>query len=90
MTVRLGADFETHHVHTMGYVFRVRMRGTGPVVGKEVLQKPYVVDESRLGYRPRYPEEEAARARIREATTDLVEEARRRHAETPSQRAAAS
>lgn len=36
LTVRLEADFETHHVHTMGYVFRVRMRGTGPVVGKEV------------------------------------------------------
>jgi len=35
-TVRLGSDFQTHHVHTRGYVFRVRMRGTGPVVGKQV------------------------------------------------------
>lgn len=35
-TIRLGADFETHHVHTGGYVFRVSIRGTGKVVGKEV------------------------------------------------------
>ena len=34
--VRLGSDFQTHHVHTRGHVFRVRMRGTGPVVGKQV------------------------------------------------------
>jgi hypothetical protein len=31
-TVRLGSVFETHHVHTRGYVFRVRLRGTGDVV----------------------------------------------------------
>ena len=36
LTVRLGQEFETHHVHTMGFVFRVRLRGTGPVIGKEV------------------------------------------------------
>ena len=36
LTVRLTDDFETHHVHNRGYVFRVRLRGTGPVVGKEV------------------------------------------------------
>lgn len=35
-TVRLGADPETHHVHTRGYVFRVRMHGTGAVIGKQV------------------------------------------------------
>lgn len=35
-TVRLTGDFETHHVHTRGYVFRVRVRGTGAVVGKEI------------------------------------------------------
>lgn len=35
-TVRLGSDFQTHHVHTRGYVFRVRMRGTGSVMGKQV------------------------------------------------------
>ena len=37
LTVRLGSDFATHHVHTSGYAFRVRLRGTGLVVGKEVL-----------------------------------------------------
>ncbi len=36
VTVRLTESFETHHVHTRGYVFRVRVRGTGPVVGKEI------------------------------------------------------
>ena len=36
LTVRLKADFETHHVHTRGWIFRVRLRGTGGVVGKEV------------------------------------------------------
>ena len=35
-TVRLAEEFETHHVHTRGYVFQVRLRGAGPVVGKEV------------------------------------------------------
>jgi hypothetical protein len=34
--VRLGPDFETHHVHTSGYVFQVSLRGTEPMVGKEV------------------------------------------------------
>lgn len=34
-TVTLGAEFETHHVHTRGYVFRIRLRGTGTVVGKQ-------------------------------------------------------
>lgn len=42
VTVRLGDAFETHHVHTRGYVFRVRLRGTGPVVGKEVLIQMHV------------------------------------------------
>lgn len=42
ITVRLGADFETYHAHTAGHVFRVRMRGTGSVIGKEVciMMKP--------------------------------------------------
>ena len=35
-TIRLPADFQDFHVHTGGYVFRVRLRGTGNVVGKEV------------------------------------------------------
>ncbi len=60
------------------------------VVGKEILQKPYVFDESRLGYRPRYPEEEAIRDRKREAKVDLVEEARRRQSGGIPPRVAAS
>jgi len=48
------------------------------VVTKEHLQKPYTYDESRLGYRPRYPEEEAQRAAIRAGVVNLVDEARRR------------
>jgi hypothetical protein len=35
-TIRLPADFEDHHVHTGGFVFRVRLRGTGSVVGREI------------------------------------------------------
>lgn len=45
MTVTLGSDFETHHVHTRGYVFRGRMRGTVPVVGKEVRIQMHVAGD---------------------------------------------
>jgi hypothetical protein len=45
LTVRLGSEFESHHVHTRGYVFRVRMRGTGPVVGKEVRIQMHVASD---------------------------------------------
>ena len=51
------------------------------VVTKEELRKPFTYDPSRLGYRPRYPEEEAQRAAVRDGVVDLVAEARRRHAE---------
>ena len=51
------------------------------IVGKDDLARPYVMDQARLGYRPRYPEEEQQRAEIRRGMLDLVEEARRRHAE---------
>ena len=44
------------------------------VVGKADLQRPYVIDPSRLGYRPSYPEEQGL---------DLVAEARRRQ-ESPA------
>ena len=47
MTVRLGPDFETHHVHTRGYVFRVRLRGTEPVMGKEVRIQMHVGGDGR-------------------------------------------
>jgi NADH-quinone oxidoreductase subunit I len=46
------------------------------VVGKEDLMKPYTFDEAQLGYRPRYPEEEAARARMRREAFSLVEATR--------------
>ena len=36
------------------------------VVGKADLMKPYTVDDNRLGYRPRYPEEDAVRASMGE------------------------
>ena len=35
LPITLGADFETYHVHTGGFVFRIRARGTGNVVGKQ-------------------------------------------------------
>jgi NADH-quinone oxidoreductase subunit I len=35
------------------------------IVGKADLMKPYTFDEGQLGYRPRYPEEEAERAKMR-------------------------
>ena len=48
-------------------------------MGKDELQRPYVIDPSRLGYRPHYPEEQAAGG----AALDLVAEARRRQ-ESPA------
>ena len=42
LTVRLTSDFETHHVHTQGYAFRASLRGTGPVIGKEVRLQMHV------------------------------------------------
>ena len=54
------------------------------VVTKEELAKPFGYDPSRLGYRPRYPEEERRRASIREGVVDLVSEVRHRHAGSPS------
>lgn len=35
ITVDLEQDWETHHVHTSGYAFQVRLRGTGAVVGRQ-------------------------------------------------------
>ena len=39
LTITLSDQFESHHVHTGGYVFRVRLRGSGKIIGKEVLLK---------------------------------------------------
>ena len=53
------------------------------IVGKVDLMKPYTFDEKRLGYRPRYPEEEAQRAKMRRQAFDLVSAAKER-AEEPA------
>jgi hypothetical protein len=42
------------------------------IVGKNDLMKPYTFDEDRLGYRPRFPEEDVQRARMRRDAFDLV------------------
>lgn len=47
------------------------------IVGKADLMKPYTFDDGQLGYRPRYPEEEAERAKMRREAFSLVEAARR-------------
>ena len=47
------------------------------LVGKHDLMLPFALDESQLGYRPQYPEEEAQRARMRRDAFDLLEAARR-------------
>jgi len=59
------------------------------VVGKVELMRPFTVDETRLGYRPRYPEEEAARARVRRQAFDLVGAARAARGDVAGPRAAA-
>jgi|GEM_PF-58063 len=47
------------------------------IVGKADLMKPFTFDEELLGYRPRYPEEEAVRAKMRREAFSLVDAARR-------------
>jgi NADH-quinone oxidoreductase subunit I len=51
------------------------------IVGKVDLMKPYTFDEKRLGYRPRYPEEEAQRAKMRRQAFDLVSAAKEKSQE---------
>jgi len=48
------------------------------IVGKEDLKKPYTFDQSQLGYRPRYPEEQTQRATMESGAVDLVSAARAR------------
>ena len=50
------------------------------VVGKADLMKPYTFDGNLLGYRPRYPEEEAAHAAMRHEAFSLVDATRRARA----------
>lgn len=42
VVVTLTDTFQTVHVHTMGYVFQVSLRGTGAVVDKQVIIKMMV------------------------------------------------
>lgn len=47
------------------------------IAGKADLMKPYTFDPSKLGYRPRFPEEDLVRAKKRREAFNLVDEARR-------------
>jgi NADH-quinone oxidoreductase chain I len=51
------------------------------IVGKGDLMKPFTFDESQLGYRPRFPEEDAQRARMRRDAFDLVTAAKQAQAQ---------
>ena len=51
------------------------------IVGKVDLMKPFTFDETRLGYRPYYPEEDAQRAKMRREAFDLVSAAKARGGE---------
>ena len=42
------------------------------IVGKDELVKPYTFDPDRLGYRPKFPEEDVRRAQMRREAFDLV------------------
>lgn len=46
-TVDLTDTFQTHHVHTSGYVFQIRMRGTGGVIGRQVRLQMHVTTDGR-------------------------------------------
>ena len=46
------------------------------IVTKNDLMRPFTVDESLLGYRPSYPEEDRQRAAMRREALDIVEVAR--------------
>jgi NADH-quinone oxidoreductase subunit I len=61
--------------YDMAYFSREESR-----VGKRDLLRPFAIDPSRLGYRPRYPEEDRRRAQMRREAFDLVEAARERAA----------
>lgn len=50
------------------------------IVGKVDLTKPFAYDEERLGYRPRYPEEDRQRAQMRRQAFNLVDAARQKGA----------
>jgi len=60
------------------------------IVGKAELMKPFTFDENRLGYRPRYPEEDAKRAKMRREGFNLVEAARQAQAKGEAEAARAA
>jgi NADH-quinone oxidoreductase chain I len=47
------------------------------IVGKGDLMKPFTFDESQLGYRPKFPEEDARWSKMRREAFDIVAAARR-------------
>jgi NADH-quinone oxidoreductase subunit I len=47
------------------------------IVGKNDLMKPFTFDESQLGYRPRFPEEDIKRTKMRREAFDIVAAAKR-------------
>ena len=46
------------------------------IVGKADLMKPFTFDEDQLGYRPRFPEEDVKRSKMRRDAFNLVEAAK--------------
>jgi hypothetical protein len=46
------------------------------IVGKSDLMKPFTFDENQLGYRPRFPEEDVQRSKMRRDAFNLVEAAK--------------
>jgi NADH-quinone oxidoreductase subunit I len=54
------------------------------IVGKADLLKPFTYDEDRLGYRPRFPEEDRQRAAMRMEAFNLVDAAKRASEARPS------
>jgi NADH-quinone oxidoreductase subunit I len=53
------------------------------IVGKNDLLKPFTYDQKQLGYRPRYPEEDRERDRMRRQAFDVVAMAKQRAASSP-------
>ena len=51
------------------------------MVCKDSLMKPFTFDESQLGYRPLFPEEDRKRAAMRQQAFDLVGAAKRKAGE---------
>ncbi|MGI9627377.1 MAG: hypothetical protein ACR2QM_11125 [Longimicrobiales bacterium] len=63
MTVDLESEFTDYHVHTSGYVFRIRMRGTGKIVGRQT-RIQMVVDGSGRAVGGRMENDDDTRAAV--------------------------